>query len=386
MTEKTTPGLTVPGLEGATILATDPFATVYRATQTAFGRPVAVKVIDAPLDDEARARFEEECRAAGALSEHPAVVTLHDAGIDEDGRAYLVMELLADGSLTDVLEREGPLGWQEALRLGLHVAHGLAAAHRTGVVHGDLRPGTVLVAADGTPLLAEFRVTRVVGDQAVRAARTPRSVVGTAPEVLDGAEPSVLADVYSLGALMHELISGSPPYSVTPTDSADSVVRRVTGEAPRPLDDATPADVASVVARALSRDPADRPVSAAALGRELHDLCRTHQLDLTDGRRWPAAEPPSAEATAPAAPPEPPGEGPGTPAAPVAAPYQATHRVPWTGMPAWSASDAGPDPVANLDPDLDVEVLEWSGDWAKVRCSNGWDAWVDGRQLVPIWH
>lgn len=377
--------LGIPGIQGATVIGDDPFATVYRATQPAFGRPVAVKVITAPLDDEARDRFEAECGAAGALSEHPALVTLHDAGLTDDGRPYLVMEYLPDGSLADRLERQGPLGWQEAMRIGLHVSHALAAAHRTGVVHGDLRPGTVLLASDGTPLLAEFRVTRVVGDQGVRHARTPRSVVGTAPEVLDGAEPSVAADVYSVGALLHELIDGTPPYAVGSADSIDSAVRRIADDPPLPLEADTPADVVALVQRAMSRNPADRPVSAAALGRELHDLCRHHLLDLTDGRRWPQAESAPLEPEPPMATESPVAPDATTAGAGAPAPYAATHRVPWTGMPAWSSSDPGPDPVASLDPDLDVEVLEWSGDWARVRCSNGWEAWVDGRQLVPLW-
>lgn len=367
--------LDVPGLAGATLLAEDPVATVYRATQTAFGRPVAVKVFRDALDDDGAARFDEECRTAGALGDHPAVVTLHDAGIGDDGRPYLVMAYLPDGSLADLLARRGPVGWQEAVRIGVHVAHALAAVHRHGLVHGELHPEAVLLAPDGTPLLAEFRVTRVVGDQAGREARTPASVVWTAPEVLEGATPSVAADVYSLGALLFDLIAGAPPFSVGPDDTVDAVIGRVTSMAPAPLGPDVPTDVAATVGRALSRDPVARPVSAAALGRELHDLCRAHDLDLTDGRRWPEAElitPPRTEPEVAIV-------------TPAAEPYRASHRVPWTGMPAWSAADPGPAPAADLDPDLDVEVLEWSGDWARVRCSNGWEAWVDGRQLVPLW-
>ena len=359
--------LRLPGLSGGTVLADDPFATVYRATQTAFGRPVAVKVFHDPLDDDAAGRFDEECRTAGALGDHPAVVTLHDAGLDQDGRPYLVMAYVPDGSLADLLAQRGPVGWQEALRIGVHVAHALAAVHRHGLVHGELRPEAVLVAPDGTPLLAEFRVTRVVGEPAGRAARTPQSVVWTAPEVLDGASPTVAADVYSLGALLHELIAGAPPFSVGPGDTVEAVVGRIASIPAAPLGAEVPDDVASTLGQALARDPARRPVSAAAFGRELHDLCRTHDLDLTDGRRWPEAEP--------VTPPR--GE-------PVAQPYRASHRVPWTGLPAWSAADPGPAPAADLDPDLDVEVMEWSGDWARVRCSNGWEAWVDGRLLVPL--
>ncbi len=367
--------LHLPGLAGATVLAEDPFATVYRATQTAFGRPVAVKVFHDPLGDEAAARFDEECHTAGALGDHPAVVTLHDAGRDDEGRPYLVMAYLPDGSLADLLARRGPVGWQEALRIGVHVAHALAAVHRHGLVHGELHPEAILVAPDGTPLLAEFRVARVVGDPARREGRTPDSVVWSAPEVLDGAAPSVAADVYSLGAVLFELIGGAPPFPVGPDDTVDAVVARITSMPPAPLGEDVPADVTAAITQALSRDPAARPVSAAAFGRDLHDLCRAHDLDLTDGRRWPEAEPvtpPRGEPTVSAP-------------APAAEPYRASHRVPWTGMPAWSAADPGPAPAANLDPDLDVEVLEWSGDWARIRCSNGWEAWVDGRQLVPLW-
>lgn len=369
----TAPPLTVPGVHGATLLAEDTFAFVYRATQTAFNRPVAVKVLREPLDEDGGARFLDECRVAGALSEHPAIVTLHDAVVDEDGHAHLVMELLTEGSLADVLERRGALGWQEAVRVGLHVAHALATTHRTGVVHGDLRAGTVLVATDGSPLLSVFRVARVVGGDAERAARTPRSVLGVAPEVLDGAEPSVAADVYSLGALLHELTTGTPAHPVAASDTVDSVVRRITTTSPSPMDDEVPSDVAALVARAMARDPSDRPPSAAAFGHDLHALCRTHLLDLTDGRRWPEADAP---ATLPSEP---------VVAPPAPAPYRPSHHVPWTGLPAWPTTNAGPEPVATLDPDLDVEVLEWSGDWARVRCRNDWEAWVDGRQLVPFW-
>jgi serine/threonine-protein kinase len=241
-------------------------ATVHRAWDEELQRPVAIKVLSDTLaaDPELRRRFVREARAAARLS-HPNIVTVYDVG-EDDGRPYLVMECVDGGTL----DGRGPLPPDEAVALALQAAHGLAHAHELGLVHRDVKPGNLLVRNDSTLKVADFGIARAADDSRLTQAGT---ILGTAaylaPEQAAGDDATPATDVYALGAVLYELLTGRPPRSARTlaelaADDPVTPVRDLVPGVPRALED--------VVMRALARDPSYRPQDAGELARELAPL------------------------------------------------------------------------------------------------------------------
>jgi eukaryotic-like serine/threonine-protein kinase len=245
-------------------------ASVYLARDSELDRPIAVKVLaeNAAADDGLRERFVREARHAARLS-HPNVVNVFDAG-EDGGRPYIVMEHVEGETLAELLARRGRLPPDEARGMALQAARGLAHAHAAGLVHRDIKPQNLLVRDDGTLKIADFGIARAAEGTALTQAGT---VLGTAaylaPEQALGEQATPAADVYSLGAVLYELLTGKPPYEFESlADLADkqrrhaiAPVRELVPDVPRELED--------VVMRCLARNPAYRPASAAELEREL---------------------------------------------------------------------------------------------------------------------
>jgi serine/threonine protein kinase len=245
-------------------------ATVYLARDTELDRPVAIKVLADNLsaDSEIRERFLREGRLAGRLS-HPNVVAVFDAG-EEDGRPYIVMEHVEGETLADALGRRGRFPPQEAVEVMLQACAGLEHAHEAGLVHRDVKPRNLLLREDGTVKVADFGIARSGDSTRLTLAGT---ILGTAaylaPEQAAGEEVGPAADVYALGAVLYELLGGSPPFEV---DSLEELAQHYRGEPALPVRDLpaeVPAEVEEVVMRALARLPEYRPQSAAELAAEL---------------------------------------------------------------------------------------------------------------------
>jgi serine/threonine-protein kinase len=238
-------------------------AEVYLATDTRLDRSVAVKLLSATYarDVASVARFEREARAAARVS-NPHVVSVLDAGM-ADGTAFLVMEYVPGPTLREVLRERGPLPETEALRLAVDVADGLAGVHRSGLVHGDVKPANVLFDADGRAKLADFGIARLTS-----AGVTPdaTSVMGTAhylsPEQAEGRQVDGRADVYSLGVLLFELLTGSPPFQGESIVSVAVQHVQATAPSPRALRPELSRATEAVILRALAKHPADRFASA----------------------------------------------------------------------------------------------------------------------------
>ena len=147
-------GLALPGIENLQRIGRGGFASVYRGWQPAFHRDVAVKILDPIPDNPSEPRFRREIKAMGSLSDHPNVVPVYEAGVVGD-RPYLVMPLLSGGSLAAQLAN-GPLPAEEVVRLGVAMADALAAAHRLGLLHRDVKPANILSTAYGQPQLSDF--------------------------------------------------------------------------------------------------------------------------------------------------------------------------------------------------------------------------------------
>jgi formylglycine-generating enzyme required for sulfatase activity len=243
---------------------------VYLAEDAVLARPVAIKFIAGVDPDlEARQRFLMEARAAARI-QHPNVVSVYRVGELGD-RPYIVSELIRGKSLR---EHPRPMPWAEALVLAIELARGLAAAHRRGVVHCDLKPENAMVTEDGVPKLVDFGLARVVHEGGDDSEENP--MVGTpdymAPEVWGGRAPSRRSDVYSFGAVLYELVAGTPPFASVDTRELGKAVR----EQPAPsLQDAIPdldPRFARLVARCLERDPELRYPSGEELREALEQI------------------------------------------------------------------------------------------------------------------
>jgi CRP-like cAMP-binding protein len=251
-------------------------AVVFSAVHGENGQAVALKVLPAAWGEAAefRARLEREGAVLHGI-EHPNVVRVLDAGAVRaaaGGGYWLAMEWLPH-ALDRVLRARypDPVPPDEALRLALGVAEGLAAAHRRGIVHRDVKPSNVLLRADGTPVLTDFGLATARATAAgVARLTTEGVVVGTAdymaPEQVAGLPIDGRADVYALGAVLYELLAGHPPFAGR---DPLATLRAHVEEPPPPLAPALPARARAIVERALQKFPDDRFPSAAALAEAI---------------------------------------------------------------------------------------------------------------------
>jgi len=253
-------------------------ASVYEATDLRLDRTVAVKVMHPGLgdDDEFAARFVREARAAARLS-HPNVVSVFDQG-DDHGTVFLAMELVAGHTLRDVIREESPLAPARALALVEPVLSALAAAHRAGLVHRDVKPENVLIATDphtgaSTVKVADFGLAKAVSADTQHTA-TGGVLIGTvsylAPELVVEGRADARADVYALGVVLYELLTGAKPHEgESPIQVA---YKHVHEDVPPPsaLVPGLPAYVDALVARATARERSLRPADAGVLLRQVH--------------------------------------------------------------------------------------------------------------------
>ena len=241
-------------------------ATVYLAHDEKLERPVAVKLLAEHLadDEEFRARFVREARLAGRLS-HPNIVGVYDAG-EVEGRPFIAMEYVSGSSLADA----GRLPAERVVELGVQACAGLQHAHDAGLVHRDVKPANLLVGDDGVLKIADFGIARAAESTRHTQAGT---LLGTAayvaPEQIAGEDAAPAADIYSLGAVLYELLTGRPPYAFSSlgqlaTQQAEGSIVPVGDVEPT-----VPRETEAAVMHALARDPSFRPASAAEFAHEL---------------------------------------------------------------------------------------------------------------------
>jgi serine/threonine protein kinase len=257
-----TPGTRLGGFEVEGPLGSGGMGEVYRARDLTLGRAVAIKVLPDHLGDDAevRARFEREARAVAALS-HPNILAIHHLG-DEAGRWYAVTELLQGQTLGERL-RQGPLPLQKQLRIGRAIAEGLSAAHAQGVIHRDLKPDNVFLTHDGRVKILDFGLARwseeepepVDGHSPTR----PGVVVGTAgylsPEQVRAEPLDERSDVFALGCLLYEMLTGHPAFL---RDSTVESVVAVLQEDPPPFPPDAPADLCQLIHSCLEKSRGER--------------------------------------------------------------------------------------------------------------------------------
>jgi predicted Ser/Thr protein kinase len=275
-----TPSLRIDRYELQEILGRGAMGVVYLARDPAIGRVVALKTIHLPdgLEERERGesleRFAREARAAGLLS-HPNIVTIYDVGDlgVGDGTSYIAMEFVEGRSLRQMVPHGERLDPDHVLDIAMQVARGLDYAHRRGVVHRDVKPANILVRDDGLVKLADFGVARL--ESSSDLTRTGESVGSPSyipPEMLRGEPVDGRADIFSLGVLVYELLTGSKPFR---GDSLAALYHQTLSIEPRPpssLNAEVTAEWDAVVARMLAKRPEDRYAGAAQLLDDLRAL------------------------------------------------------------------------------------------------------------------
>lgn len=284
---------------------------VWRARQLAFdGRLVALKRVSYG-DPQLAERLRREGRILAQL-DHPHIIRVYELIPDGQGIA-IAMQYAPGGSLADLLERQGRLTPQATVQVLAPIAQALGSAHRRGIVHRDVKPSNILFTSDGEPLLSDFGIARVSGDTPLTAPGV--SALGTAeyldPEIVNGGEPNARSDVYALGAVSYETLSGRRPFEA-PTPIA--VLRLADRGKAASLTSIAPdvgRPLAQVVAQAMARKPERRFADAGDLAAALQDSLRPTRRSAPSAPPPPTSPPaPTAPAsTAPApAPPAPPAE------------------------------------------------------------------------------
>jgi serine/threonine-protein kinase len=271
----------IPGHEVLEVLGRGGMGVVYKAWNRRLQRPVAVKMLlaGAYAQPEELERFLREAETVAGLR-HANIVQVHEAG-EVDGRPYFTMEFIEGGSLAHKLSG-APLPARPAGGLVAVMAEAVHEAHRRGVVHRDLKPGNILLSADGTPKLSDFGLARrLEGAAGLTQTGTP---VGTpsymAPEQAEGKPRDVgpAADIYALGAILYELLTGRPPFRA---ETAAETMRQVVSHDPVPpsrLNAAVPRDPETICLKCLEKDPRRRYPSALALAQDLHRFERNEPI------------------------------------------------------------------------------------------------------------
>jgi tetratricopeptide (TPR) repeat protein len=247
--------------------------TVYRGVDTLIGRQVAIKAIRVAGASGANARTLRErllveARAAGRIH-HPNVVTLYDVAQEGDD-LFLIFEFVKGKPLSTLLER-GPLDPETARRIALDAARGLAAAHALGIVHRDVKPSNLLLAKDGTVKVADFGVARLEGSRLTQTGQTVGTPAYMSPEQAQGKRLDGRSDVFSLGVVLYEMLTGTNPFAA---ENAPAAMLKVAYEEPPPLATLAPdvpPEFETAVRRALAKDPRTRP-DAIAFADELERL------------------------------------------------------------------------------------------------------------------
>ena len=260
-------------------------AEVYRARDELLGREVAVKVLSERLSTDRSfvERFRREAQAAANLS-HPNIVSLYDYGSD-NGDYYIVMEFIDGRGLDEIIRAEGPLMPERAGEIAADVARALERAHGQGLVHRDVKPNNIMITSYGQTKVTDFGIVRALGGDSEATMTQTGMVIGTAaylsPEQAQGAPVDARSDVYSLGCVLYESLTGQPPFTGdTPLSIAYKHVREH-AEPPSSVNPDVPESLDAITMKALAKNPANRYSSAKEMREDLERFAAGQKVSAT---------------------------------------------------------------------------------------------------------
>lgn len=282
------------------VIGTGGMSEVYRAADSLLGRDVAIKMLRPEMarDVNFRERFRKEAQNSGRLN-HPNIVAVYDTGeADEDGMAipYIVMELVHGRTLRDLVREDGPLSPREAAQVLVPVAHALQASHDAGIIHRDVKPANIMITNTGQVKVMDFGIARALDDSTSAMTQTS-AVIGTAqylsPEQAQGKPADARSDVYALGCVLYEAVTGHAPFEgETPFAVAYQHVQEEPNAPSESLDpdSLTPTErvnLDAVVLTSMAKDPMDRYQSAQEFGADLErmssgNVTRAAQMHIAD--------------------------------------------------------------------------------------------------------
>ncbi|MAU12310.1 MAG: hypothetical protein CL607_20980 [Anaerolineaceae bacterium] len=277
-------GRTIGQYQITEVLGKGGMATVYKGYQASVGRSVAIKVLPPHpgLDERFIERFELEAKTIGQL-QNPHILPLYDYGRTSDDILYLAMAFIDSGTLADEIER-GPMSLERIEYLVRQIASALDYAHRRGVIHRDIKPGNILIDSDGNALLADFGIVKMLSNTATGITGT--AVLGTpaymSPEQAHGVEIDARADIYALGVMVYEMLTGEQPFKAdTPMQI---ILRHVNDAVPdlRTINSDLPSNINDVIQTAMAKDPNDRFATviefAEALTNAIHNRDESREV------------------------------------------------------------------------------------------------------------
>ena len=262
-------------------------ATVYKAKCNILKRYVAVKVLrdEFTTDEEFIKRFNTEAQAAASLT-HPNIVSIYDVG-HEDNTYYIVMELVQGKTLKEIINEDGALPWKWALNVSIQVASALETAHKNNIVHRDIKPHNIIITEDGIAKVTDFGIAKAVSNSTITAfGTTIGSVHYFSPEHARGGYTDAKSDLYSLGIVMYEMLTGRVPFDAdTPVSVALKHMQEKPVE-PVKLNPTIPYAVNKIIMKAMEKDPNDRYQSATEMLKDLSMALKNPEGDFVEEKDY----------------------------------------------------------------------------------------------------